>query len=31
MGIWGKNIQRVKIEIEGTITDYVSDFNYLSN
>jgi hypothetical protein len=31
IGLCGKNIQRVKIEIEGKITEQVSSFNYLGN
>jgi hypothetical protein len=31
MGMCGKNIQRVKIEIEGKIIEQVSDFTYLGN
>jgi hypothetical protein len=30
-GLCGKNIQRVKIEIGGTIIEQVSSFNYLGN
>jgi beta-xylosidase len=30
-GLCGKNIQRVKIEIEGKIIEQVSSFNYLGN
>jgi hypothetical protein len=29
IGVCGKNIQRVKIEIEGKIIEQVSNFNYL--
>ena len=31
MEICGKNIQSVKTEIEGTVIDEGSDFNYLEN
>jgi hypothetical protein len=31
IGLCGKNIQRVKIEIEGKIKEQVSSFNYLGN
>jgi hypothetical protein len=31
IGVCGKNIQQVKIEIEGKIIEQVSDFNYLGN
>jgi hypothetical protein len=31
IGLCGKNIQRVKIEIEGKIIEQVSGFNYLGN
>jgi hypothetical protein len=30
-GVCGKNVQRVKIEIEGKIIEQVSNFNYLTN
>jgi hypothetical protein len=31
IGVCGKNIQRVKIEIEGKIIEQVSNFNYLGS
>jgi hypothetical protein len=31
MGLCGKNIQRVKIEIEGKIIEQVSNLNYLGH
>jgi hypothetical protein len=31
LGVCGKNIQRVKIEIEGKIIEQVSNFNYLGS
>jgi hypothetical protein len=31
IGLCGKNIQRVKIEIEGKIIEQVSNFNYLGS
>jgi uncharacterized protein with PhoU and TrkA domain len=31
IGLCGKNIQRVKIEIEGKIIGQVSSFNYFGN
>jgi hypothetical protein len=31
IGLCGKNIQRVKIEIEGKIIEQVSSFNYSGN
>jgi hypothetical protein len=31
IGLCSKNIQRVKIEIEGKMTEQVSSFNYLGN